>query len=119
MTIDRREAIQPAFDALLGVVDEVVAIEEDDVRAVRQRYADRTLAVARHGDDLELGPESGKLRAQALGEQRLILGDDRARVQGSLLSSAAGALSNGRRTVTSVPPAASLAGANSKRARSP
>jgi len=27
VAIDRREAIQPAFDALLGVVDEVVSVE--------------------------------------------------------------------------------------------
>ncbi len=27
--IDRRDAIQPAFDALLGVVDEVLPIDED------------------------------------------------------------------------------------------
>jgi len=31
VAIDRRDAIQPAFDALLGVVDEVLPIEEQDV----------------------------------------------------------------------------------------
>jgi predicted nucleic acid-binding protein len=35
VAINRREAIQPAFDALLGVVDEVVAVEEDDVLRAR------------------------------------------------------------------------------------
>jgi len=31
VAINRREAIQPAFDVMLEVVDEVVAVEEDDV----------------------------------------------------------------------------------------
>jgi predicted nucleic acid-binding protein len=35
VAINRRDAIQPAFDALLNVVDEVVAIEEDDVLRAR------------------------------------------------------------------------------------
>jgi predicted nucleic acid-binding protein len=33
--IKRPDAIQPAFDALLGVVDEVYAIEPDDVKRAR------------------------------------------------------------------------------------
>ena len=35
VAIDRRDAIQPAFDALLGVVDEVVPVEEADVLRAR------------------------------------------------------------------------------------
>lgn len=35
VAIKRRDAIQPAFDALLNVVDEVLAIEEDDVVRAR------------------------------------------------------------------------------------
>ncbi|MEO9163391.1 MAG: type II toxin-antitoxin system VapC family toxin [Casimicrobiaceae bacterium] len=35
VAIDRREAIQPAFDALLGVVDDVIAIELIDVERAR------------------------------------------------------------------------------------
>jgi len=35
VAINRRDAIQPAFDALLGVVDEVVGIDEDDVVLAR------------------------------------------------------------------------------------
>ena len=35
VAIDRRDAIQPAFDALLGVVDEVLAIEWADVARAR------------------------------------------------------------------------------------
>jgi hypothetical protein len=35
VAINRRDAITPAFDVLLDVVDEVVAIEEDDVVRAR------------------------------------------------------------------------------------
>jgi len=35
VAIDRRDAIQPAFDALLGVVDEVISIELADVERAR------------------------------------------------------------------------------------
>lgn len=35
VAIERRDAIQPAFDALLGVVDEVYAIEQKDVERAR------------------------------------------------------------------------------------
>lgn len=33
--IDRRDAIQPAFDALLGVVDEVYPVEQRDVERAK------------------------------------------------------------------------------------
>jgi len=36
VAIERREAIQPAFEALLGVVDEVYAIEQADVEAAKK-----------------------------------------------------------------------------------
>ena len=35
VAIDRRDAIQPAFDALLGVVDEVFAISTADVESAK------------------------------------------------------------------------------------
>ncbi len=35
VAIRRHEAIQPAFDALLGVVDEVFSVEGDDVRRAK------------------------------------------------------------------------------------
>ena len=35
VAIGRREAIQPAFDALLGVVDEVFPIDADDAEAAK------------------------------------------------------------------------------------
>jgi uncharacterized protein len=36
VAIDRRDAIQPAFDALLGVVDEVLAIDGRTVHRAKQ-----------------------------------------------------------------------------------
>lgn len=36
VAIGRRDAIQPAFDALLGVVDEVFAIDSVDANAAKQ-----------------------------------------------------------------------------------
>jgi predicted nucleic acid-binding protein len=36
VAIDRREAIQPAFDALLGVVDDVLDIRRVDVQRARE-----------------------------------------------------------------------------------
>lgn len=35
VAIDRRDAIQPAFDALLNVVDEVLTVEGDDVERAK------------------------------------------------------------------------------------
>ena len=35
VAIDRRDAIQPAFEALRGVVDEIFAIDETDVERAR------------------------------------------------------------------------------------
>jgi predicted nucleic acid-binding protein len=39
VAIDRRDAIQPALDSLLGVVDEVIAIELADVMRARDFIA--------------------------------------------------------------------------------
>jgi uncharacterized protein len=36
VAIDRRDAIQPAFDALLGVVDQVLAVDEEVVQRAKQ-----------------------------------------------------------------------------------
>ena len=36
VAIDRRDAIQPAFDALLGVVDDVVDVRRKDVERARE-----------------------------------------------------------------------------------
>lgn len=35
VSIDRRDAIEPAFDALRGIVDDVLAVEEADVIAAK------------------------------------------------------------------------------------
>ena len=46
VAINRREAIAPAFDVLLDVVDEVVAVEEEDVvRAKDLLLGTRTLSL--------------------------------------------------------------------------
>lgn len=59
VAIERRDAIQPAFDALLAVVDEVLPIDADTVEAAkgivlgRQRLSARdaihAAVMARHG----------------------------------------------------------------------
>lgn len=36
VAIDRRDAIQPAFDALLGVVDEVLSVDVEAVQRAKQ-----------------------------------------------------------------------------------
>jgi predicted nucleic acid-binding protein len=45
--IDRRDAIQPAFDALLGVVDEVLPIDQDTVQAAKRIVLGRPSVSAR------------------------------------------------------------------------
>ncbi len=59
--IDRREAIQPAFDAILGVIDEVLPIDRIDAEAAKDivlrytslssRDAMHTAVMHRHGID--------------------------------------------------------------------
>ena len=59
VAINRREAIQPAFDVMLEVVDEVVAVEEDDVvrakdlllgtKTLSARDAVHVAVMVRHG----------------------------------------------------------------------
>jgi predicted nucleic acid-binding protein len=45
--IERRDAIQPAFDALLGVVDDVFPIEPQDVDRAKSIVLERTSLSAR------------------------------------------------------------------------
>ena len=47
VAINRREAIQPAFDALLGVVDEVFPIAREDVERAKAIVAGRPTLSAR------------------------------------------------------------------------
>jgi uncharacterized protein len=59
VAIDRREAIQPAFDAVLGVVDDVLSIDLEDAEAARDivlrystlsaRDAVHAAVMSRHG----------------------------------------------------------------------
>src|SRR5579864_8725685 len=49
VAIARRDAIQPAFDALLSVVDEVFPIEKQDVLLAKDIVATRTGLSARDG----------------------------------------------------------------------
>jgi len=44
VAIDRRDAIGPAFDALLGVVDEVFPVERDDVERARRLLGSTALS---------------------------------------------------------------------------
>jgi predicted nucleic acid-binding protein len=51
VAIDRRDAIQPAFDAILGVVDEVLPIDRRDAEAAKDivlRYASLSARDAVH-----------------------------------------------------------------------
>jgi len=51
VAIDRRGAVQPAFDAILGVVDEVVSIDVDDANTAKDtllRYASLSAREAVH-----------------------------------------------------------------------
>lgn len=47
VAIARRDAIQPAFDALLGIVDEVFAIEQVDVERAKDLLAGNPALSAR------------------------------------------------------------------------
>jgi uncharacterized protein len=45
--IDRRDAIQPAFDALLGIVDELYAVDLADIQRAKQQLLRATSLSAR------------------------------------------------------------------------
>jgi uncharacterized protein len=67
--IDRRDAIQPAFDAIIGVVDEIYPIDAADVdraktvlagsRALSARDALHVAIMERHGVDRILSFDAG------------------------------------------------------------
>lgn len=69
VAIDRRDAIQPAFDALLGIVDEIYAIEASDVerakvvlagaRALSARDALHVAIMQRYGIEAVLSFDTG------------------------------------------------------------
>jgi predicted nucleic acid-binding protein len=49
VAINRRDAIQPAFDALLGVVDQVFPIDEPTVQRAKEIVLERPALSARDG----------------------------------------------------------------------
>src|SRR5712664_536828 len=67
--IDRRDAIQPAFDALMGIVDQVLAVDRSIAERAKQivlgyqrlsaRDAVHLAVMERHGIDLILTFDSG------------------------------------------------------------
>jgi len=69
VSIDRRDAIQPAFDALLGIVDEVLAVDQTAVerakeivlghRALSARDAVHLAVMEQHGIERILSFDSG------------------------------------------------------------
>jgi hypothetical protein len=69
VAIGRRDAIQPAFDALLGVVDEVLAVEQETVARAKRivlgnaqlsaRDAVHLAIMQQHGIDRILSFDSG------------------------------------------------------------
>ncbi|MDJ0863410.1 MAG: type II toxin-antitoxin system VapC family toxin [Gammaproteobacteria bacterium] len=64
VAIRRPEAVQPAFDALLGIVDDVFSVEADDV----QRAKDIVLARTSHQDSeswVALAKQIGRSPAEA------------------------------------------------------
>jgi len=59
VAIDRRDASQPAFDALLGVVDQVLAVDREAAERAKQiLLGDRQLA-ARHAVHLAIMEHHG------------------------------------------------------------
>ena len=61
VTINRRDAIQPAFDALLGIVDQVLPIDHTYRRAckrncpgLRANVRTRRRALGRHGTTMDI-----------------------------------------------------------------
>lgn len=62
VAIGRRDAIQPAFDALLGVVDEVFPIEVDDAQRAREIVLGKTRLSARDAIHLAVMERHGVSR---------------------------------------------------------
>ena len=59
VAIDRRDAIQPAFDALLGVVDEVLSVELEVVHRAKQIVLGYRQLSARDAIHLAVMQENG------------------------------------------------------------
>jgi uncharacterized protein len=59
VAIDRRDAIQPAFDALLGVVDEVLSVDRVAVERAKQIVLGYRQLSARDGVHLAVMEQNG------------------------------------------------------------
>ena len=59
VAIDRRDAIQPAFDALLGVVDQVLAVDGPVVQRAKQIVLGYRLLSARDAVHLSVMEQNG------------------------------------------------------------
>jgi predicted nucleic acid-binding protein len=59
VAIDRRDAIQPAFDALLGIVDEVLAIDRTTAERAREIVMGRRQMSARDALHLAVMDQHG------------------------------------------------------------
>ena len=59
VAIDRRDAIQPAFDALLGIVDEVLAIDRTTAERAREIVMGRRQMSARDAVHLAVMDQHG------------------------------------------------------------
>jgi predicted nucleic acid-binding protein len=59
VAIDRRDAIQPAFDALLGIVDEVFPVDEKVVQRARQIVLEYRRLSARDAIHLSIMEQHG------------------------------------------------------------
>jgi uncharacterized protein len=59
VAIDRRDAIQPAFDALLGVVDEVLSVDRGEVERTRQIVLGYRQLSARNAVHLSVMEQNG------------------------------------------------------------
>ena len=65
-SIDRRDAIQPAFDALLGIVDELYAIDLADIQRARQQLLRTSSVSAREALHLAVMQRHGITRILSL-----------------------------------------------------
>jgi predicted nucleic acid-binding protein len=59
VAIDRRDAIQPAFDALLGVVDEVLSVDRGAVERAKQIVLEYRQLSARDAVHLSVMEQNG------------------------------------------------------------
>jgi uncharacterized protein len=59
VAIDRRDAIQPAFEALMGVVDEVLGVDAGVIERAKQMILEYRQLSARHAVRLSVMEQNG------------------------------------------------------------